>query len=427
MNRNKPNPKSFRQLCADRKLFWTYSRSSQKRYFNKVFSRNVAEKLGVLVPELYWVIAPEEHPDFNDIRKSLPDQFVVKPTHGHSAQGVYCIANGVDLMSGKKFQMDAEITKLQSQKNTIFIEELIPLKTGRFDHILSYKVFYFGEEKIIRVNKDNYDHKKIEPQTEWHAFYTKKWDRLRGVHNYATEGPELDRPADLDTLMHACDVLGKHFGDFTRIDFYDSPKGWTFGEFSPFPFNGDGFTQSGSKMFANLWQANFDCNYQINKDVQRLSLEDHEIYSQIIFEYRQTTYPEKTFSMSGVQAECKRILSDPEQFVFAIFDLKKTKIIATRAYGKLRYKSGLKGKADCEVYNIYTSPAYRGLSLTKAIHREGLKKLRSIGYRNLAAFVMSTNVSQVEYYRSIEAKQVLEKHSKDWDFGTILVFQQSIS
>jgi hypothetical protein len=47
--------------------------------------------------------------------------------------------------------------------------------------------------------------------------------------------------------------LSKEYGIFCRIDFYATPKGPVFGEFTPTPFKGKYFTVRGEKLFIHYW------------------------------------------------------------------------------------------------------------------------------------------------------------------------------
>ena len=49
-------------------------------------------------------------------------------------------------------------------------------------------------------------------------------------------------------------MLGKKLGCFMRIDMYATDKGPVFGEFTPAPEGGEGFTEWADRYLATFWE-----------------------------------------------------------------------------------------------------------------------------------------------------------------------------
>lgn len=416
---------NFKKLCDQRKLYWHYTSHSSRKFFNKLYSKNTAEKNGVLVPKTLL--------RFDQTKEALkkyfvnPDNmYVAKPVTGHSARNVFVVNNGIDLFSNKKISPE-EIYSIYKKKNLNgFIEEFIPLKYGSHEYIESYKVFYFNQKFVVRVNCDIFDPVKIEPKTIWQSFYDENWSRILGLHSYAPEGPDIAKPKNLSQLLKYAQKLGELFDDFVRVDFYNSRKGWVFGEFSPYPFNGEGFTEKGDKLFSTLWKKAFNTDYTIKFKIQILTSEHAELYTNTMKTYLSSTYTDKrTIDMDKQYQRSLKLLKSKDHIVYAVLNQNNTEILSTTSVGSLRYKSGLNGICDSEIFNAYVHPFYRGKGLFGMLDKASKKELLKRGFNSPASFVISKNKHQTDYYKSINAKRVLVKKSSDWE-NEIHVFKQNL-
>ena len=60
-------------------------------------------------------------------------------------------------------------------------------------------------------------------------------------------------PKCLSEMIECARRLSKAYEIFCRIDFYATDKGAVFGEFTPTPAVGNGFTPNGDKLLADYW------------------------------------------------------------------------------------------------------------------------------------------------------------------------------
>ena len=219
---------------------------------NKYVGREFAKKYGCKVPEVYWKGTKEEFIKLD--LKSLPKSFVLKPTNSYSSKAVYLMNDGIELFSKNKYSLDelrksllSDIDKIN--RTDIIIEQLITDDNGKFRVLEDYRFYMFnGELAFIRYDKRSGKSYNIT------GFYDEKWilfkDKILKTSN--VEQAFEASPA-LDEMIEKAKTLSKGYEIFVRIDFYSSPEGAIFGEFTPFPRMGKGFTKFGSKLLIGYW------------------------------------------------------------------------------------------------------------------------------------------------------------------------------
>jgi len=173
----------------------------------------------------------------------LPDQFVIKTTHGGGGLNVV-------VCDDKKRLDTAEIKeKLQCQptpvkKNTmgrewayyglqpgIVVEELLINRENPVAGINDYKIFcYGGHAKYIIVDVDRYiGHKR--------NFYDREWNNLHITSDCPACDREILKPENFDEMISIAEKLSEDF-PYVRVDLYDIDGKIYFGELTFYPWSG---------------------------------------------------------------------------------------------------------------------------------------------------------------------------------------------
>ncbi len=244
---NLKDPKRFSE-----KLQWLKLYDRKPEYttmVDKYAVKNwVADRIGgeYIIPTLGVWDCPEEI-NFDN----LPNQFVLKTTHGGGGGGVVICKDKVT------FDNNAVIVKLnRSLKSDIYrayrewpyknvpkriIAETYIEETSEHG-LIDYKVFCFnGIPKLIKVNYDvNIDYK-----SNW---YTTSWTYIKGttVNDPSHEEIEIEKPEILEELLEKASVLSKGI-PFARVDFYIIANRLKFGELTLYP--GSGFEKFSPQSF----------------------------------------------------------------------------------------------------------------------------------------------------------------------------------
>lgn len=85
------------------------------------------------------------------------------------------------------------------------------------------------------------------------TWYDENWNLLPNLTVNYPDGEEQRAPQCLTQMIEAAKKLSKTYSIFCRIDFYATDKGAVFGEFTPTPALGKGFTKDGDKLLAGYW------------------------------------------------------------------------------------------------------------------------------------------------------------------------------
>ena len=188
----------------------------------------------MLIPLLWHGTDPKAIPF-----EQLPDSFVVKPNHLSSAvviiRGKRTADIGSIVTQAEKWMKVEHYPKYlewayKNMKPMILIEEF---KSDANDEgCLDYKFYcYHGEPKFCHVDMDRFnDHRR--------NMYDINWRLLPVKYNY-DNGPHVQRPDNLDTMVHICRKLSQDF-DFVRVDLYSAHDGIFFSELTHYPAAGFG-------------------------------------------------------------------------------------------------------------------------------------------------------------------------------------------
>jgi hypothetical protein len=117
-----------------------------------------------------------------------------------------------------------------------------------------YKFHMFGEKCahitiIERLSNNNSKENKF-----WNV--TEDWEALP-IQFVRTQIPQETLPPKPDCWDELCESakkLGSELGIFMRIDFFATTRGAVFGEFTPQPHGGKGFTIEADKWLGSIWK-----------------------------------------------------------------------------------------------------------------------------------------------------------------------------
>src|SRR5215210_2421023 len=228
---------------------WKNVNNWQRKLSNKFNSREFAKKYNCKVADLYW-----KGRDINTIQfDNLPDQYVIKPRKGHSSRLVFLMDNGVNLMDGKiysKKDIKEVLAKALNENKTseFLFEEFLRSEDGVYKIPDDYKCYMFhGEIACIEVIN------RLGPSKGFTTCYNENWQVMENINPYYPEGDYQQPPKCLQELLEKAKELSKSYEIFVRLDFYATYKGAVFGEFTPTPACGDGFTPKANKLFINYW------------------------------------------------------------------------------------------------------------------------------------------------------------------------------
>ena len=231
----------------------------QKSLSAKLSGRTYVEGLGLKVPELYWSGSDvNELPEFS----SLPSKFVLKTEEGWSSNNVYCMVEGNDILTHQALSRDDIVQQLKSdefyqqKKPEIMIEELLTPEEKSADDVIprDYKFYCFGEKIVLihvalrrsEIHKEQNEHHYLLPNFALMEMKVMK-------HREQNQTP-LERPDCWEEMIEAVQTIGKAVGIYMRIDMFATKRGAVFGEFTPTPHGGKGYTEIVDKYLAGFWK-----------------------------------------------------------------------------------------------------------------------------------------------------------------------------
>ncbi|RAU83365.1 ATP-grasp fold amidoligase family protein [Pontibacter arcticus] len=228
---------------------WQDVKHWQRKLSNKYNSREFAKKHGCRVAELYWKGRDIENIPFD----TLPNHFVIRPTIGYSCGMVFLMSNGLNLMDKKTYtpeDLKAELKKGIDENPLVefLIEEFVRTEAGEYEIPKDYKLYLFnGELATIQVIN------RTSAKSGSQSSFDENWNLLEKHTNVYAYGGYREPPACLQDIIEQGKRLSKAYGIFVRIDFYATDKGAVFGEFTPTPARGMGFTDYANKRYTAFW------------------------------------------------------------------------------------------------------------------------------------------------------------------------------
>ena len=229
------NPKTYNEKLQWLKLFWHDERAT--KLADKYLVRDYVKSkgLGFLLNEIYGVY---EHPDKINLGK-LPNEFVIKPTHG-SGKVIFCENKNYHDWRNSRGLLMRWLKKNHYISSFEWVyDEIVPriiiekkIKTPDNKPPRDYKFFCFsGEPKCLFVATDRGAH------TTKFDFFDLQWNRLPVRNHYPNFEGNIPRPEKLADMIRYAKLL---CGDFphVRIDFYYEEEKIIFGECTFFHFSG---------------------------------------------------------------------------------------------------------------------------------------------------------------------------------------------
>ncbi|WP_439883556.1 ATP-grasp fold amidoligase family protein [Pontibacter sp. MBLB2868] len=143
-------------------------------------------------------------------------------------------------------KLDAALEK--DARLQFIVEEFLKSEQGDYVIPNDYKFYMFnGEIACIQVIN------RLSPNQGFTTCYDEHWNQIERINTYYPEGEYQEPPACLNEMIGYAKTLSQAYGIFVRIDFYATDKGACFGEFTPTPFMGKGFTPASEKMLVDYW------------------------------------------------------------------------------------------------------------------------------------------------------------------------------
>ena len=206
---------------------------------NKYESYLFTTQLDIPTPRLYYYGALRKL-DFNKLPSS---SFVIKTITGYGSHTVYPFMNGVNQFD-ETVSLDDVLEKVKGR--LCLVEEFLKNSDGDYSIPHDYKVFCFdGVPELILL-------KRYQNSSYRQKYYTISWTPLKDVRMAPTD-TVVPKPDELEEMLRLARKLGKYFkNNVVRLDFYITDRGVIFGEFTPHPFGGVGYTPFGKRYLNKL-------------------------------------------------------------------------------------------------------------------------------------------------------------------------------
>lgn len=243
------NPQTFTE-----KLQWLKLYNRKLEYTKMVDKYAVKEYVAKIIGEEYIIptLGVWDKPEDIDWG-SLPNQFVLKTTHGGGGGGVVickdkttfdkttAIAKLKESMASDIYSGLREWPYKNVPKRIIAEKFMAPEKSPAPKDLPDYKFFCFnGEPKYCQVIRDRHTKETID-------FYDMDWNHMPfvGLNPVARNGlTPVARPGNLDEMKEICRKLADS-KSFVRVDLYVIDDKTYFGELTLYPASGMGvFTPS---------------------------------------------------------------------------------------------------------------------------------------------------------------------------------------
>ena len=244
--------------------WWAGKKKIEAKHLSaKMKGRLYVEKLGIKLPELYWSGTEiSEIPELDD----LPKKVVIKPDKGWSANNVWCLIDKVNILDGKEYSTD-EIKNIlledgfvQKQKIVFMAEEfLTPEKDVENPVPRDYKFYCFGSKIAMLHVVDRVSAEDTSLNTFHYFDENYKPIKRRVMKNKPPPTYELELPECFDEMVEAVKKIGSTLGIYMRIDMYATAKGAVFGEFTPTPHGGKGYSEWADKYLGSFWKGEEGC------------------------------------------------------------------------------------------------------------------------------------------------------------------------
>ena len=251
----------FSEMIKKRNHDWWKGKKAmwQKELSAKIAGRDYVESLGLKAPKLYW---KGDNIESIPLFEELPSKFVLKPEKGWSSNNVYCMDNGEDMLTHRIYDRQNLINALHIdefiKKNNpfIMIEELLEPEEKQSEDGLprDFKFYCFGEEiAMIHVALRR---SEIHKEKNEHQYYTPDFKIItQRIMERRNQGRHpIERPDCWEEMIMAVKTIGRELGIYMRIDMFATARGAVFGEFTPTPHGGNGYSEFADKYLGSFWK-----------------------------------------------------------------------------------------------------------------------------------------------------------------------------
>ena len=222
------------------------------KFNNKINSYHMCKKLKIPVPELYY------NGNYNLISESVfyNKAFVIKPANGSSSNGVFPVVkhknNTYINIFNNNILRKTDFNSIFNNVNVI-VEEFILDTNGNYTIPDDYKFFCFkGKLEFLK-------HRYLDNKTKKYHFnyYDMDWNVIDinlEVPNKQIRSKKIKKPLNFDKMKEYCQkISSKVFSQvFVRLDFYLNLDQPVFGEVTPEPLGGIGYSKKGIEFLDNL-------------------------------------------------------------------------------------------------------------------------------------------------------------------------------
>lgn len=244
---NTKNPLSFNE-----KVQWRKKYQHDYRYPRLVDKWEVRDYIKSVYPEILVPSYGAFECIDDTIFDNLPDQFIMKPTHGFGKVLIctnkakfdkkIAIDTVNDWLSYNQYYITGE-WQYKELKPRVIVDKLLG------ENIKDYKFFCFnGKPLAIQVDSDRYtEHKR--------QIRDINWNRIECNLAYPNDQTELEKPKELDKMLEISCKLSSEF-DFVRVDLFLVDGNIYFSELTFTPGNGmDRFKpRSIDYLFGSEWK-----------------------------------------------------------------------------------------------------------------------------------------------------------------------------
>jgi hypothetical protein len=240
---------TFEQFIVDRRK---NDLTEIMKYEDKLYCYSFVRRLGVQTPKVLWIGDVQDLPTLD----TLSSNVVIKPVSMSDAQGVFLLKNG-----RSAFDDNTKYTQQQIINGIVDTPFMTPVKipTMAEEFLESYHEgdiiprdykFYCNGDNVFmvcvvcRTTKIVADSLKNSHYSLDVNFEPLPETVVEG-YPFSLDVPE--KPSYWDTMVDHVKRIGREVGYFVRIDMYATKTGPVFGEITPTPNSGKGYTDYGSK------------------------------------------------------------------------------------------------------------------------------------------------------------------------------------